>query len=283
MLVPFGALFGLFVLYPVLRSLYLSFTFYNAVTEPRFVGLGNYLELFSDKAFLRAFWNTLVYALFTVSISTVLGLYLAFKLASPRWWNVILRSIFFLPMVSGSVAVINVWFLMFSSYKFGFVNNLLQRFGIAPQAFLDNSDWIMPILILIGIWGGTGLSMLLFLAGLRAIPHEVLEAAAIDGAGPAQRFWRITLPMLRPTSVYVTVTAGIAAFGLFNESYLLDQYTNRFDAVEAGTTLVAFLFRRGFTKFDLGLASSVAWVLFVLVFALSVINLRLGRFNEGNQ
>ena len=277
MLLPFLLLFLAFVLTPIVRSAYLSFTDYDAIGTPTWLGLRNYANIFTDPVFLHALRNTLVYSLLVVGVSSLLGLYLAYKLSAPTVLNSLLRAVFFLPAVSGTIALISIFTFIFSSWEGGSLNALLASLGRAPVAFLEDPDWIMPVLVSIGVWSATGLAMVLFLAGLRAISPESLEAAALDGASPVRTFLSVTLPQLRPTLVYVTVSSGITAFQMFNESFLLRQQTNRVTTQEAGATLVTYLYSMGFERFDLGLASAVAWVLFVVVFALALLNFRLAR------
>jgi multiple sugar transport system permease protein len=193
----------------------------------------------------------------------------------------VLRVIFFLPAVTSGVAITAVWKWIFAGQSFGLVNSFLRLFGVAPITFLANVDWTMRILIWLALWGGMGFPMILFLAGLKNIPQELYEAAAIDGASVPQRFRRITLPLLRPTFIYVVVIGIIGAFQVFDMVYIVFSTTETIGgALDSALTVVTYLYDQGFNLFELGYAASIAWVLFAVIFVMTMISLSVGRVNE---
>lgn len=278
MLVPFIVLFAAFVLYPVINSLYLSFTDYNAISQPRFTGIDNYVALFQDPRFYKALGNTALFVVSVVVLNTVLGLTLAMVFGGQSLWDQIMRAVFFLPAVAGGIAILAVWKWILSGESYGILNAVRETFGLDAIVWLGTPSLAITMLVVVAVWGGMGGTMILFVAGLRAIPTELYEAAAIDGATPSQRFWRITLPLLRPTMLYIVITGTIGAFQVFNEPYLLFGGVSSVGGLlDSALTLVTYLYDRGFGRFQLGYASAVAWVLFIIVFILTLINLRVGE------
>lgn len=235
----------------------------------------------SDARFWTALWNTLRYSLIVVPLGIIFGLGLALALQRQSSLNYVLRTIFFLPSVTSTIAIATIWRYIFSSENYGLINGVLTQFGIAPITFLANPDWTMPVLVLMALWGGMGYNMILFLAGLQSISGDLYEAAAIDGASQRQRLWQITIPMLRPTLLYVLVTGTISAMQIFDAVYVVLGSVERIGGVlDSGLTVVPYLYDTGFANFKLGYAAAIAWVLFMIIFGLTVLNLRLGRVNE---
>jgi multiple sugar transport system permease protein len=174
-----------------------------------------------------------------------------------------------------------VWRWIFSNESFGLANTVFNFLGMQRTDFLSSQDWTMRILIWLALWGGMGFPMILFLAGLKNIPVELYEAAAIDGANVPQRFRHITLPLLRPTFVYVVVMGTIGAFQVFDVVYILFSTTHNIGGVlDSALTVVTYLYDQGFNELQLGYASAIAWVLFFVIFIMTMISLRVGRVNE---
>lgn len=281
MMAPFLILFMVFTVIPVFWSLYLSFTEYNAIQAPSFIGTQNYQELLADPRFFKALSNTTFYVVTSVVLSNVLGLALAMVFGSQKWSDQFFRSVFFLPSIAGGLAITAVWKWIFNSEDFGLMNTILSIFHIDPVRFLGDPRYAMPITVVIAVWGGMGYSMILYLAGLRSVPSELYEAAAIDGANPTQRFFRITIPLLKPTILFVVITGIIGAFQVFDGPYLLfASVANTGGILDSGLTLVMLLFDKGFRLLELGKASALAWILLVIIFVLTLINMRLGRSNQ---
>jgi multiple sugar transport system permease protein len=288
MLAPFALLFIVFSVYPVLASLRLSFMRYNAICDPDqnpcgSVGFGNYSTLiFHDDRFHKALANTALYVIGAVILGMIASLTLALSLQEDSRSNRVLRVIFFLPSVTSGIAVVLVWGWVFRGDGVGLLNAFLNLFGVGPVEWLATTWMAIPILIFMSIWGGAGFGMILFLAGLNSIPAMYYEAAVIDGAGPKQRFRYITLPLLRPVMVYVAITGIIGAFQIFEGVYLL--FPTSVGSIgglrDMALMIVPYLYDSGFNKFRLGYASAIAWVLFAIIFIVSMINLKLTRSLE---
>lgn len=273
---PFFALFGLFGVWPVLRSAWLSFTDYHATDAPNWVGLRNYAELFADERFWTALGNTAAYMASVSVIAVLLGLVLALNFGSNSRLHQWVRVAFFLPAVAGGVGAISAWKWLANSEAYGLFNSIRAAFGLEPARFLGDPQWTLPVLVLVGVWSVLGYNLVIFVAGLRAIPEELYQAARLDGASRWQQLLHITLPNLRPTLVYVTVTGMIASFQVFYEPYLLYGSVETLGGpLDSALMLVTYLFDRGFRQLDLGLASAAAWVLTTLLFGLTWLNLKL--------
>lgn len=239
----------------------------------------------TDQRFWKAMENTAIYVFGTVFINIILGLTIALLLQEQSRLNFVLRTIFFLPTVTAGVAITVVWGWIYRGQSYGLVNSVrIDVFGadnIIP--FLDDPTYMMPILIFMAIWGGVGYNMILFLAGLGSISEDLYEAATVDGANTRQKFLYITLPLLRPTTIFLLVTGIIGAFQIFDAAYIIfagSAGESVGGTLDGALTVVGYLYERGFRFFDLGYASAIAWILFIIIFVFTVINLRLGRANE---
>lgn len=281
MLSPFLVIFIVFTIWPIIRSLYLSFTEFSGLGEPELVGLANFRELLSDELFYKALGNTAIYTFWAVALSNVLGLALAIAFRAGNAFNYVMRTLLFLPSITSTIAVSVLWLWIFAGESYGLVNGVRSALGLGRISFLANPDLTIPVITLMSVWGGMGGSMVLFLAGLNAVPGELSESAAIDGASKFQRFWRITFPLLRPTILYVVITGVIGAFQTFDTAYILFGNAEGIGGVlNSGLFLVPYLYQQGFTFFSLGYASAVAWALFIIIFIITVINLVAGRAND---
>jgi multiple sugar transport system permease protein len=281
MLIPFLLLFLAFVIWPILNSFYLSFTKYSGIKAPEFIGFDNYIHLFSDERFVTSLENTGIYVVAMVTLNSVLGLGIAMAFRKPNWVNQVCRAMFFLPAVTSTVATSVLWRAIFTGEDYGLANTVRHVFGLETISFFAQPEWTIPILVLVGLWGGVGYTMIIFLAGLQSIPGDLQEAAAIDGASSQQRFLFITLPLLKPTTLYIVITGLIGAFQIFDVVYLLyPAVGNVGGPLDSALMIVPYLYDRGFDRFQLGYASSIAWVLFAIIFILTTINLRIGREKE---
>lgn len=281
MLLPFLGLFAGFLVWPLLNSLFLAFTDFSGARPPTFTGLDNFHRLFTeDDRFRHALVNTFVYVLGSVLIGTVLSLGLALAFSGSSWPHRIMRTVFFLPAVTSTIAVMLMWKWIFWPDDYGLANTVLLGLGgDEPVQWLATPGLAIPILVLIAVWGGVGHGMVLFVAGLNAIPEEYHDAARIDGASAWHRFRHITLPLLRPVTTYVVITSMISAFQVFEAVYLVfrTNANNVGGVLDSGLMIVPYLYDQGFTHFQLGYASAIAWVLFLIIFVISLVNLRLGR------
>ncbi|MCL6430010.1 MAG: sugar ABC transporter permease [Anaerolineae bacterium] len=281
MMAPFLVLFAVFTLWPILNSLYLSFTQYAGTRAPVFTGLENYRALLADTRLRTALYNIGRYVLFTVSLNTVVGLTLAVVYQSQGRVNQLARTLFFMPSVTSGIAILTVWRFILRSDKYGLLNVVIYALTGRTVNFLGRPEYYMPVFVFISVWGSCGMTLIFFLAGLRSIPRELYEAAAVDGASPWHQFWRITLPLLRPVLLYVVCTGAIGAFQLFDMAYILGGGGNVLGGpLDAALTPVLYLYYLGFVRLRLGLASALAWVLFALIIIVTIVNLRLGRFAE---
>ncbi|MFC5834994.1 carbohydrate ABC transporter permease [Nonomuraea insulae] len=278
MLLPFLALFAGFLLWPLANSLYLSFTTFDGINPAAFTGLDNFRDLLDDTRFRHALGNTAVYVVASVALGTLLSLGLALAFNGTGWAHRIMRTLFFLPSVTSSIALMLMWKWVLFPSDVGLANTIVSWFGGRAVAWLATPGLTIPILVLMAVWGGMGYGMVLYVAGLGSIPEEYDEAAKIDGASTWQRFRHITLPLLRPVTTYVVVTGLIGAFQVFEAVYIVFRGTNMIGGVlDSGLMIVPYLYDQGFTHFKLGYASAIAWVLFLIIFVLSLANLRLGR------
>lgn len=257
--------FLIFTLYPFLASIYFSFTRYDIVSKPVWVGLVNYRALLhDDPLFWKSLHVTFNFALFSVPIGIVAGVSLALLLNMNVRGIAIYRTLFFLPSIAPTVANAMV-FLWLLNPEIGLVNGLLKSaFRIEGPAWLQSTTWAPWSLILMSLWGVGG-SMVIYLAGLKDIPSYLYEAAVIDGAGPLHRLRHITLPMLTPVIFFNLVMGVIGAFQYFTEAYVMTQ-----GGPEDRTLFYAlYLFRRAWQYLDMGYASAMAWILFLIVMALT--------------
>jgi multiple sugar transport system permease protein len=288
MLAPFVLLFIAFTIYPIFSSFRLSFMRYNAICDEELspcgsVKFGNYARLlFEDERFHKALLNTSYYVVGSVTLTIIASLLLALALQADTRSNRLLRVLFFLPSVTSSIATVLVWGWVFRGDGVGLINGFLSIFNVSPVEWLATPRLAIPILVFMSVWGGAGYGMILFLAGINSIPTYYYEAAMIDGANPRQRFFHITLPLLRPVMVYVAITSTIGAFQIFEGVYLL--FPTSVGSVgglqDMALMLVPYLYDQGFIHFRLGYASAIAWVLFAIIFAISMINLRLTKSFE---
>jgi multiple sugar transport system permease protein len=235
-----------------------------------------------DARFWTAIFNTVRYVGVTVTFSVILGLALALALQNQSPLNMFLRVLFFLPSVTSGVAITVVWGHLFRGASYGLINSLRLNMGLPIIEFLADPNWTLPIVMMLTVWGGMGYNMILFLAGLQGIPQELYEAATVDGASTFDKFWNITLPMLRPTTVFIVVTSIIGSFQVFDAVYVLFAQSGGSvgGVLDSVLTIVSYLYELGFRNFQMGYASAIAWILFVIIFIFTMINLRIGRANE---
>jgi multiple sugar transport system permease protein len=262
---------AIFKLYPLLQALRLSFYRYDLLTPPVFAGLANYQGLWDNPLFHQSFWVSAKY-MFGVSIPEwflALGLALLLNRAMPG--RPVVRLAYFFPIAMSQIVVAMVWKFMYHPH--GLVNTILDFFGVGRINWLSTEETALPALIAIGIWRGIPLFGVIYLAGLQAIPRDYHEAAMMDGAGPLQRFIHITLPLLLPTILFVMVISLLSAVKVFLNPLVMT------GGGPNGTTRVLpyFIYETGFTYFRMGEAAAASTVLFVFVFALTLIMLRLLR------
>ncbi|MDZ5696681.1 sugar ABC transporter permease [Chelativorans sp. M5D2P16] len=259
------ATFLILVIYavPIVLVLLVSFTDYTLVSDYfEFVGLENYARMFSDAQFARALVNTLIYAAIFLPASFCLSLVIAIALQERKQFKSILEVLYFLPVTSTLTAMALVWSAMMDSRQ-GIINNLLQSIGAGPFNFLGSEQLVLVSLAIISIWSIVGFNMVLFLAGLSAIPKGLYEAATMDGADhPLDRFLKVTWPMLGPTAMFVAVTSSITAFKLFDPVALL----TRGGPNGASEVFLYLAFLEGFEYFNLGYSAALSLFFLIVIF-----------------
>ena len=266
--------FLLFVSLPVLASIAISFFQWDGLTwPPRFVGVNNYVELFCDEKFRRVWFNTLI-LMAGIPLNITVSLALALLLNRKLRGIVIYRTIFFLPTITAGVAIYLLWQWLYNP-NYGPVNAFLEWCNIPAPAWLQSTFWAKPALIMMNLWiAAGGFNTVLFLAGLQNINPELYEAAAIDGAGCAARFWNITLPQLRPTLFFIVTMGVINGFQSgFEQAYVMTR-----GGPDGSTTTVDFyIYDLAYREYRMGYASAAAWALFAVVLVVTLIHWRHGK------
>ncbi|MBI1924715.1 sugar ABC transporter permease [Candidatus Poribacteria bacterium] len=274
---PFYILFVLFMGYPLISSLILSLYEMRGFQSRIFVGWGNFVDVFRDPIFWKSLRNTAYFALGTLTVQLPLALLLAILLNSKFVkGKKILRLAFFTPVLVAGVFVAIIFNLVYDQ-RSGLVNNEFILFG-KQIGWLDEEKYVMPAVILTGVWQWTGFNMIYFLAGLQGIRQELYEAAAVDGANAWQSFIHITLPSLHPVIAFVFVVSMIGSLQLFDLPFIL---TNGGEPADSGSTIVMYLYKNGFQFMRLGYAAAIGWILFFIIALVSIVQLKLlGIFRE---
>ena len=275
-LAPALTLIGVFFFVPILAGLVMSFTDFDlyAIGSPetiRFVGLGNYQQVLGDGEFWRAMRNTAFFVgvggPLSVLTSLVAALLVNAKLARAKS---LFRTIYFMPVVTTMVAVAIVWRYLLHP-RYGLINAGLGQIGLPAVDWLGDPHWAMPAIILLAVWKNFGYNMLIFIAGLQAIPEELYEAAELDGAGSRERFWHVTLPSLGPTFLFVGVMTMIGQFQIFAEPYVMTQG----GPLRSTVSVVMLMYEQGFRWWRMGLATSMAFVLFLVTLIATGVQMKL--------
>jgi putative chitobiose transport system permease protein len=271
-LLPALVLLGIFVVYPIIAVVYYSFTDYDIATPPVWVGLANYARLLDDDTFKLALVHSFIYLLVTpilIFLSIVLAIIVNRRMRGIH----IFRALYFVPAVSGSIAIGLAWRWLFD--RNGLINSLLQSWGVIhqPVQWLATPSLVLPIAMLLTIWAGVGYYSVIFLAGLQNIPEELYDAARIDGATDFQKHRYVSLPGLRPQIVFVAVISSLAALKVFDEIYVL---TNRTGGIlDSGVTMVFYLWKQAFQLNNAGYASAIAIGLLAITLVFSVFNVKI--------
>ena len=277
-LAPALALIGIFFFLPVAASLLLSVTDFDlyGIADPgntRFVGFANYSRLLQTHDFWVALRNTFYFAFvggpLTIAVSLSAALLLSSKLVR---FKGLFRTIYFTPFVTTLVAVAIVWRYLYHT-RYGLFNYALGTVGLGPIDWLGDPHWAMPAIILMAVWKSFGYNMLIFIAGLQAIPEELYDAAEIDGAGAVRKFFNITLPMLAPTLVFIAVITMIGYFQLFAEPYVMTQG----GPLRSTTSVVLLMYEEGFRWWRMGFAAAIAFVLFIVILLATLVQFRLAK------
>lgn len=271
LLTPTFLILGVFTLWPIAYSAYLSVIEWDGLSVERpFVGLGNFARLWESGELPRSVQVTIVYTVAVAIGSVVVGLAVALMIHRLARGGSVYRTVYFLPAVTATVAVSVVWGLLLDPGS-GYVNVTLREFGIQGPNWLRSPTWALPAVVLIGIWKRVGFNVVVFLAGLQALPGDVLEASAVDGAGSWRSLRSIILPLMAPITLLLLIMGVIDGFLIFDQVFILTE------GGPLGTTdvLGMLLYRRAFRFFDLGGAAAVGWVMFTLVAAITLIQWRV--------
>jgi multiple sugar transport system permease protein len=268
-------LFSVFTVFALLFAFYLTFTEWSIIQPERpFIGLDNYSRMLEDERFRRSVINTAYYTGATVPLTMGIGLLIAILLNQPIRARGFFRTLYFLPVVTPFVVVAIIWKWLYNS-DFGLFNFYLLKAHLItePLLWLSDKDLAMPAVVLMSVWSGVGFSMVIYLAGLQAIPQELYEAARIDGAGWWSQLRHITIPMLAPTTLFLMVMGIIGSFQVFTQIFIM---TNG-GPVDRTTTMVFYIYEAAFKFYEMGYASTLAYALFAMLFVFTLIQLRMYR------
>lgn len=265
--------FLIFGLAPLLTSFGLSFMSWDMLTPAEFIGLDNFSKMLDDEKFYKSLFNTLV-LLVGIPLGMICALTLAVMMNRSLKGISIFRTIYYIPVISPIMALSLLWQWMLN-YDYGIINEFIWKiFGVQGPNWLGDPNWVKPSFILMGLWSGVGGTMVLYLAGLQAISSTYYEAAEVDGATRWHQFKHITLPLLSPIHFFVVVMGVIGTFQSFSQMYIM--------AVDggpeySGATIVFYIFQEAFRYFNMGYASSVAWVLGIIIFIVTLIQFRFSK------
>lgn len=265
---PWIAGFLIFTLYPFLATLYYSFTKYDIVSAPHWVGLGNYQSLLHDGLFWTALYNTAFYTVLEVPLSTVVAIGLAMLLNMRVRGLAVYRTVFYLPAVVPIVASSILWLWLFNP-SFGIVNDLLSGMHVTGPGWMFSTLWAKPTFVLLGIWG-SGAPMVVYLAALQGVPKEMYEVAEIEGANAWQRIRYVTLPMISPAVLFNVILALVASLQYFTQAYVMTK-----GGPDNATMFYSlYLYDQAFQQLHLGYASAMAWLLFIIVLGVTLLLFR---------
>jgi len=265
----------LFTVVPVFQSLGISFTEWDILTPPVFVGFANWKSMLTDPQTALVLWNTLRFVIGFIILTTVFSLLIALALSNKLKGHTIYRSLFFIPNITSSVAISLVWLWLFNP-ELGLVNILLEFLGVEnPPGWYSSIEWAMPTVVLMAVWQGIGSNMIIFLAGLNSISDTYYEAATIDGAGKIHCFFKITLPMLTPTLFFILTMMLIGCFQVFNEVYMITGG----GPAQSTRTIVLEIYDHAFYYWRMGEAAVLSWLLFAIIFVVTFIQFKMqGRW-----
>lgn len=261
----------IFSIIPVIAVIALTFFEWSIVGTPKFVGFANYIDQFGSPDMHKAIINTVYYSILTIPLQLILALLLALALNNIAG-KVVYRVIFFSPVVINSVAVCMAWMWLYNG-DFGILNSILKSIHIIGPNWLVDTAWVMPSIALMSIWWGLGYNMILFLSGLQGIPRVYYEAAKIDGASSIQQFFKITIPLLSPTTFFIVIMSFIGSFQVFDQTFIM---TNGGPA-KASYTLVLHIFQNAFQFYKMGTATTASVVLFAIVMLITLFQFKMQK------
>jgi multiple sugar transport system permease protein len=272
------SLLGFLVFYwlPILAGLLLGFFEWDLLSDPEWAGTANFQRLFTDTGLRQALLNTLYFTIVTVPVGMVMALIIALalnqRMRGTKWY----RTAYFMPVVATVVASALVWKWMFLPV-YGLINNILAFLHLPQPQWLSSPEWAMPAIIIFSIWLRLGYNIVLFLAGLQAIPRDLYEAASVDGASSWAQFWHVTLPLLSPTTFLILILSLISSFQVFDQVLVMTGQSQPGGPRGAAITMVFYIYTNAFRLSRMGYASAVAMVLFLIIFVITIVQLRLQR------
>lgn len=266
--------FTIFILYPLIESVRISFQEFSLLRGSTYIGFDNYVQMFADSRLRIAYINTIIFTLFAVFFNAGIGLILAVMLNRrlPVLMRNLYRSIFFFPVLIAHTYIAVIWRFLYQQDT-GVINYYLGLFGVEPIPWLSNVHWAMAAIIILDVWKNTGFAMLVFLAGLQSIPNEYYEAAQLDGANERQLFFRITIPLLSPTIFFILVIFMIGALQVFDTIIVLTQG----GPGDATRSVVLYVYEIAFRTFNMGYAAAVSMTLFAIILALTALQFWISR------
>lgn len=277
-ILPSLTIFIVFVFVPMIVTVFLSFFSLDLMGgNLRFIDFDNYLKLFKDERFWNSLINTVYYVFATVPVQVLIAILVAVAISRKSRSNNLLRSIYFLPAIASMTVISIIWTFLLDN-DIGIITYYLSFLGIRTIGWLKDPDWAMPAIIIVSIWKTFGFNMVILLAGLKGIPDNYYEAAQMDGANNKTQFFSITLPLLMPTIGFVSITSVISSFQVFDQVFIMTRGGPLFKT----ETLVYYIYTRGFEAHNLGYASAIAQVLFIIILFCSVFMVKSLRKNEGN-
>ncbi|WP_142427449.1 carbohydrate ABC transporter permease [Enterococcus durans] len=268
-LVPVSLLL-IFGIFPILMALYFSFTDYNIIEPANWRGFANFQKIFQDEFFFVSLRNTLVYTFLYVPLGLIVALGTAILLNKKVKVTNLFRTFFYLPVLCSTVATATIWYWLLNP-QYGLLNQLLRLIGIDGPAWLYSSNWAMTAIVIMSVWMTFGGNMMIFLAGLQGINPALYEAADIEGASSWQKFRHITWPQLSKTTFLVTTQLIIGAFQVFDQAYML----TKGGPGNSTITLVYYIYNKGFGGLEMGYASALSFILFLIIFVFSLVNMKL--------
>lgn len=276
-LLPGCVILGAFIFYPMLQAIWMSFTNYNMITEPSYVGVSNYTTLFADDLFWKTLKNTFIYLVGVVPALVIIPIFLAVLVNQKLKGIGFFRSAYYIPVVTSLVVAGIAWDWIYKEN--GLLNYALDLMGLIaePIPWLSNTDTAIFAVMVVTIWKGLGYYMIIYLAGLQGIPADLYEAAELDGANWWKQVTKITIPMLMPFVLIVTIMSSIAAMKVFEEIYIMTGG----GPLHSSETLVFYIYKEAFTRLNMGYASAAGVVLFLLTLVFSILNIKLmGKDNS---
>lgn len=275
-LVPAVLFYCIIRFFPTFHSFYISLTDWDLLSAPLFIGFDNYGRLFSDSTFWQVFGNTFLYLALGTPISLVISFVVAYYLDQVRFMHGFIRALYFIPFLTTAVAMAWVWRWFYQPVPIGVFNNILAAIGIPQQPFLRSTTQALPAVLAPAIWAGLGFQVIIFLAGLRAIPQSYYEAARIDGVSKLTILWEITLPLLKPTIVFLVVFSSIGFLRIFD--HVFNMTTNDPGGpLNSTEPLVLMIYDTAFNGYQMGYAAAQTVVLFLVLLVVSLIQLRILR------